>query len=110
MSAPARTMACGRVWMICFGRGERGAAFQLTPRASCVMCCWPLPSLAAGTTSNTMRWSLGGVATKMGGPSAPDDLHQGCVTQAWLAASEDELARSTGGYFYHQRPRASHPI
>jgi NAD(P)-dependent dehydrogenase (short-subunit alcohol dehydrogenase family) len=48
----------------------------------------------------------GWVATQMGGPSAPDDLHQGCVTQAWLATSEDELARSTGGYFYHQRPRA----
>jgi hypothetical protein len=48
--------------------------------------------------------------TKMGGPSAPDDLHQGCVTQAWLATSEDELARSTGGYFYHQRPRAPNPI
>jgi NAD(P)-dependent dehydrogenase (short-subunit alcohol dehydrogenase family) len=45
----------------------------------------------------------GWVATKMGGPSAPDDLHQGCVTQAWLATSEDELALSTGGYFYHQR-------
>ena len=48
----------------------------------------------------------GWVATKMGGPSAPDDLQQGCMTQAWLATSEDELARSTGGYFYHQRPRA----
>ena len=52
----------------------------------------------------------GWVATKMGGPSAPDDLHQGCVTQAWLATSEDELARSTGGYFYYQRPRAPNPI
>jgi NAD(P)-dependent dehydrogenase (short-subunit alcohol dehydrogenase family) len=52
----------------------------------------------------------GWVATKMGGPSAPDDLHLGCVTQAWLATSEDELARSTGGYFYHQRPRAPNPI
>ena len=48
--------------------------------------------------------------TKMGGPSAPDDLHQGCVTQAWLATSEDPLARSTGGYFYHQRPRAPNRI
>jgi hypothetical protein len=46
----------------------------------------------------------------MGGPSAPDDLHQGCVTQAWLAASENELARSTGGYFYHQRFRAPNAI
>jgi NAD(P)-dependent dehydrogenase (short-subunit alcohol dehydrogenase family) len=52
----------------------------------------------------------GWVPTKMGGPSAPDDLQQGCVTQAWLATSEDALARSTGGYFYHQRPRAPNPI
>ena len=52
----------------------------------------------------------GWVATKMGGPSAPDDLHQGCVTQAWLATSEDELAHTSGGYFYHQRPRAPNPI
>jgi NAD(P)-dependent dehydrogenase (short-subunit alcohol dehydrogenase family) len=52
----------------------------------------------------------GWVATKMGGPLASDDLHQGCVTQAWLAASEDALAQSTGGYFYHQRPRAPNPI
>jgi hypothetical protein len=47
---------------------------------------------------------------KEGGPSAPDDLYQGCATQAWLATSEDELARSTSGYFYHQRPRAPNPI
>jgi hypothetical protein len=46
----------------------------------------------------------------MGGPSAPDDLHQGCVTQAWLATSDDEAAQSTGGYFYHRRPRAPNPI
>ena len=52
----------------------------------------------------------GWVATKMGGPSAPDDLHEGCVTQAWLATSEDEFARSSGGYFYHQRLRAPNPI
>ena len=45
----------------------------------------------------------GWVATKMGGPSAPGDLHQGCLTQAWLATSEDKLARSTGSYFYHQK-------
>jgi NAD(P)-dependent dehydrogenase (short-subunit alcohol dehydrogenase family) len=52
----------------------------------------------------------GWVATKMGGPSAPDDLHQGCVTQAWLATSEDQLARSTGSYFYHQGLRAPNPM
>jgi NAD(P)-dependent dehydrogenase (short-subunit alcohol dehydrogenase family) len=52
----------------------------------------------------------GWVPTKMGGPSATGDLHQGCVTQAWLATSEDELARSTGGYFYYQRPRAPNSV
>ena len=52
----------------------------------------------------------GWVATKMGGPGAPDDLYQGCVTQAWLATSDDELARSSGGYFYHQRLRSPNPI
>ncbi len=52
----------------------------------------------------------GWVPTKMGGPSAPDDLQLGCVTQAWLATSEDALAQSTGGYFYHQRPRTPNPI
>ncbi len=52
----------------------------------------------------------GWVATKMGGPGAPDDLYQGCVTQAWLATSDDELAHSSGGYFYHQRLRSPNPI
>jgi len=82
---------------------------RLTRRASCAMFCWHLPSLAAGKTSNPAL-EPGWVATKMGGPSAPDDLHQGCVTQVWLATSEDELAQSSGGYFYHQRPRAPNPI
>jgi NAD(P)-dependent dehydrogenase (short-subunit alcohol dehydrogenase family) len=52
----------------------------------------------------------GWVSTKMGGPSARDDLRQGSVTQAWLATSEDALARSTGEYFYHQRLRAPNAI
>ena len=34
----------------------------------------------------------------------------GMRNQVWLATSEDELARSSGGYFYHQRPRAPNPI
>jgi NAD(P)-dependent dehydrogenase (short-subunit alcohol dehydrogenase family) len=52
----------------------------------------------------------GWVPTKMGGPSAPDDLTAGSVTQAWLATSDDAQARSTGGYFYHRRPRSANPL
>lgn len=47
----------------------------------------------------------GWVATKMGGPSAPDDLNQAHRTQVWLAASEDAEARVSGKYFYHMRQR-----
>ena len=47
----------------------------------------------------------GWVATKMGGPSATDDLDQGHRTQVWLAASEDRAANVTGEYFYHLRRR-----
>ena|SRR5215467_5359743 len=38
----------------------------------------------------------GWVPTKMGGPSAPGDITKAHVTQAWLATSDDPLARSTG--------------
>ena len=49
----------------------------------------------------------GWVATRMGGADAPDDLEAAPKTQAWLAASDDAAARVTGGYFYHQRPKAT---
>jgi NAD(P)-dependent dehydrogenase (short-subunit alcohol dehydrogenase family) len=45
----------------------------------------------------------GWVATKMGGPGAPDDFDQGAETQAWLAVSDDPAARATGRLFYHLR-------
>jgi NAD(P)-dependent dehydrogenase (short-subunit alcohol dehydrogenase family) len=45
----------------------------------------------------------GWVPTKMGGPGAPDDLRLGHLTQEWLAASNDPRARTSGGYWYHQR-------
>ena len=51
----------------------------------------------------------GWVATKMGGPGAPDDLALGSVTQTWLAVSDDAEARVSGAYFYHQRPRPANP-
>lgn len=45
----------------------------------------------------------GWVPTKMGGPSAPDDLDKGAETQAWLAVSDDPAALVTGQYFFHER-------
>jgi NAD(P)-dependent dehydrogenase (short-subunit alcohol dehydrogenase family) len=51
----------------------------------------------------------GWVATKMGGPGAPDDLQAGPVTQAWLVTSDDPEATVTGGYFYHQQLRTPNP-
>ncbi len=51
----------------------------------------------------------GWVATKMGGPGAPDDLSLGPVTQVWLATSQDPEATVTGSYFHHQETRFAHP-
>jgi NAD(P)-dependent dehydrogenase (short-subunit alcohol dehydrogenase family) len=45
----------------------------------------------------------GWVPTKMGGPGAPDDLRLGHLTQEWLATSDDPEARTSGGYWHHQR-------
>lgn len=50
----------------------------------------------------------GWVATRMGGPNAPDNLALGAVTQAWLAVSDDPAATVTGQYFFHQKPRRVH--
>lgn len=43
----------------------------------------------------------GWVPTRMGGPGASDDLDQGHVTQAWLAASKEPAALTSGGYWHH---------
>lgn len=51
----------------------------------------------------------GWVATRMGGPGAPDDLSKGHLTQAWLATSDDPEANVTGAYFHHKRQRDAHP-
>lgn len=58
---------------------------------------WP------GVFSNAV--DPGWVATKMGGAGAPDNLEKGFQTQAWLAVSDDEQAKVSGHYFYHQRQK-----
>jgi NAD(P)-dependent dehydrogenase (short-subunit alcohol dehydrogenase family) len=51
----------------------------------------------------------GWVPTKMGGPSAPDDIDKAHLTQAWLAASQDPKASVTGKYFYHLKQMTPNP-
>ncbi|MBA2951259.1 SDR family NAD(P)-dependent oxidoreductase [Streptomyces himalayensis] len=55
--------------------------------------------LRPGVLSNAV--DPGWVPTKMGGPSAPDDLELGHRTQEWLASSDEPEALTTGGYWYH---------
>ena len=47
----------------------------------------------------------GWVATKMGGPGAPDDFEEGYLTQTWLAVTDDRRATVSGQYWHHRRPR-----
>jgi NAD(P)-dependent dehydrogenase (short-subunit alcohol dehydrogenase family) len=51
----------------------------------------------------------GWVPTKMGGRGAPDDLKKGYETQVWLAVSDDEKAKVSGRYFYHQKESRHNP-
>jgi NAD(P)-dependent dehydrogenase (short-subunit alcohol dehydrogenase family) len=51
----------------------------------------------------------GWVPTKMGGRGAPDDLQKGYETQVWLAVSNDEKAKVSGRYFYHQKETRHNP-
>ena len=51
----------------------------------------------------------GWVATRMGGPGAPDDLRLGADTQAWLAVGEDPRTQVSGAYFYHRQRREPDP-
>jgi NAD(P)-dependent dehydrogenase (short-subunit alcohol dehydrogenase family) len=59
---------------------------------------WP------GVFSNAVN--PGWVATKMGGPGAPDDMEAGQRTQVWLAVSDDKAALVSGRYFHHLRPQS----
>ena len=47
----------------------------------------------------------GWVPTKMGGSGASDDLEKGFQTQTWLAISDDNRAKVSGHYFYHQKQK-----
>ncbi|MHA7281445.1 SDR family NAD(P)-dependent oxidoreductase [Arthrobacter sp. TMS2-4] len=50
----------------------------------------------------------GWVPTRMGGPTAPDELDLGHRTQVWLATGEDPEALTTGAYWFHRERREPH--
>ncbi|MHA4816105.1 SDR family NAD(P)-dependent oxidoreductase [Streptomyces aculeolatus] len=64
-----------------------------------------LPRRLPGVLSNAV--DPGWVPTRMGGPSAPDDLRLGHVTQLWLATTPSP--ETTGGYWHHQHQQSPHP-
>jgi hypothetical protein len=68
----------------------------VTALAFAVARCWP------DVMSNAV--DPGWVATKMGGPGAPDDLEKGYLTQTWLAVSDDPAAMVSGQYWHHRQP------
>ncbi len=70
----------------------------VTALAFAVARCWP------DVFSNAV--DPGWVATKMGGPGAPDDFDEGYLTQTWLAVSDDPAAQVSGRYWHHRRPHA----
>jgi NAD(P)-dependent dehydrogenase (short-subunit alcohol dehydrogenase family) len=86
--------------------GDRGGGsysdtkLYVTILAAAVARMWP------DVLSNAV--DPGWVPTRMGGPSAPDDLHLGHDTQAWLATSDDPEARTSGGYWHHRRRTEPH--
>jgi NAD(P)-dependent dehydrogenase (short-subunit alcohol dehydrogenase family) len=72
-----------------------------------VLVAFAVARLWPNVLSNAM--TPGWVPTKMGGDGAPDDINQAHLTQAWLAASDDAEAKTTGGYFYHLKRRGPNP-
>jgi len=52
----------------------------------------------------------GWVPTRMGGSGAPDNLEKGFLTQAWLTVSNDDQAKVSGRYFFHQKESYYLPV
>ena len=51
----------------------------------------------------------GWIRTRMGGPSAPDDLPEGAETQVWLATSDEPGALVTGRYLKRRNDLRANP-
>jgi NAD(P)-dependent dehydrogenase (short-subunit alcohol dehydrogenase family) len=88
-------------------RRWNGAAAYAESKLHDTMLAFAVARRWPGVMSNALE--PGWVPTRMGGPGAPDDMDQAHLTQAWLAASDDDAAQTTGTYFYHLSPREPNP-
>jgi NAD(P)-dependent dehydrogenase (short-subunit alcohol dehydrogenase family) len=89
-------------------RSWNGSSAYAESKLCDVLLAFAVARLWRNVLSNALE--PGWVPTKMGGPSAPGDMSKAHLTQAWLAVSDDALARSSGEYFYHQQLRAPNSI
>jgi NAD(P)-dependent dehydrogenase (short-subunit alcohol dehydrogenase family) len=88
-------------------RPWRGAQAYAESKLYDAMLAFAVARLRPKVRSNALE--PGWVATRMGGPGATGDLSKSHITQAWLAVSNDALARSSGEYFFHKMLRAPNP-
>src|ERR1043166_10088691 len=72
-------------------------------RLHVLILCMAVARIWTDVYSNAVN--PGWVPTKMGGRGAPDDLQKGYETQVWLAVSNDEKAKTSGRYFFHQKEK-----
>ncbi len=88
-------------------RRWQGSAAYSESKLCDVLLAFAVARLWPSVLSNAV--DPGWVATRMGGPGAPDDLDEGYGTQVWLAVSDDPEALVSGKYFYHRHPRSPDP-
>jgi NAD(P)-dependent dehydrogenase (short-subunit alcohol dehydrogenase family) len=89
-------------------RHWRGAEAYAESKLHDVLIAFAVARRWPNVLSNALE--PGWVATRMGGPGAPDDLDAAHRTQVWLAVGEDPAALVTGQYFYHMQSRKPNPV
>jgi NAD(P)-dependent dehydrogenase (short-subunit alcohol dehydrogenase family) len=88
-------------------RRWNGSAAYAESKLCDVLLAFAVARRFSGVLSNAVN--PGWVATKMGGPGAPDSLDAGCRTQTWLATSDDAAALVSARLFRFLREQAPDP-